>query len=429
MVKYFKLLVLVVMCTLCSCCQSDKPLYRIQENGFYGFVDSTGTVVIEPQYKYVSSFNYYGYATVITEYSLKEEKSEFGRIDTLLHIKYGFIDKSNTLIVDTTHVLNMSLAQLQQLDMHQIYKVCVEKFEKGELGFNDCIDGGAIQLRAGQYVVQNAKNKLMGYMNLQGDTTIAAKYEACNPMYGGVAIVSRVRDMSSIENFIDDLNSTIIIDSLGNELTKDRYFVIPNFAGLEQSWSCKIIKDEEGNIDFSWLLLDKQGKVCSDTVRCTHVYNSNSDVYIWKQNLFETPVYSYIDKKGNWLTDLNHDGSISFFEETFNDVTAFSDTIAGVRVRYNEIPCWVFINKKMEYISEPYDSVFTFRENLVAVKEFSTDKKNTKWGFVNKEFKEVIPYKYDKVSSFAEGLAYFMVGNIEGYINRTGKVVWSHLMK
>ena len=46
-----------------------------------------------------------------------------------------------------------------------------------------------------------------------------------------------------------------------------------------------------------------------------------------------------------------------------------------------------------------------------------------------KEFKEVIPYKYDKVSSFAEGLAYFMVGNIEGYINRTGKVVWSHLMK
>lgn len=139
--------------------------------------------------------------------------------------------------------------------------------------------------------------------------------------------------------------------------------------------------------------------------------------------------YSYIDKKGNWLTDLNHDGSISFFEETFNDVTAFSDTIAGVRVRYNEIPCWVFINKKMEYISEPYDSVFTFRENLVAVKEFSTDKKNTKWGFVNKEFKEVIPYKYDKVSSFAEGLAYFMVGNIEGYINRTGKVVWSHLMK
>ena len=61
------------------------------EDGLYGFVDSTGSVVITPQYKYVSRFNQYGYAAVITDYSLRIEKGKFGIADTLLHIKYGII--------------------------------------------------------------------------------------------------------------------------------------------------------------------------------------------------------------------------------------------------------------------------------------------------------------------------------------------------
>lgn len=37
-------------------CKNENRLYRIQENGLYGFIDSIGNVVIEPQYKYVSPF-------------------------------------------------------------------------------------------------------------------------------------------------------------------------------------------------------------------------------------------------------------------------------------------------------------------------------------------------------------------------------------
>ena len=108
------------------------------------------------------------------------------------------------------------------------------------------------------------------------------------------------------------------------------------------------------------MLLDKQGKVCSDTVRCTHVYNSNSDVYIWQQNLFETPVYSYIDKKGNWLTDLNHDGSISFFEETFNDDENIDDEIGNAAVNewlFNADTIDLVLNKLMDKLSQ---NIFSF---------------------------------------------------------------------
>ena len=427
MVKLFRLVVLVAICALCSCNQSNKPLYRIQENGLYGFIDSTGSVAIEPQYKYVSDFNFYGYATVITEYSIKTEKNKFGELDSLLHIKYGFIDKSNSFVVDTVHTLDLTHVQLQQLDMHMLYKKYANSFSQNSLNFNDCIDGGAIQLRSGRFAVQDPDTKLMGFMNIKGDTTIAAKYEACHPFYKGVASVSKEKVVPhKIEDWIESLNSVILIDSLGNELTKDRYFIIPNFSGVDKTWSCKLIPDADNNPDFAWLLLNKEGQIISDTVRATRVYNAKSDFFIWQQNIFDMPFYSFIDSKGKWQTDYDHDGSISFFEEAFRDVTSFVDTIAGVRVNYGDDPCWIFVNKKFKFISQPFDSVFTFNEGLAAVKEFSTDKKTTKWGFVDKKFEQAIPYKYDKVNSFVEGLAYFKIGNIEGYINKDGKVVWSH---
>lgn len=83
----------------------------------------------------------------------------------------------------------------------------------------------------------------------------------------------------------------------------------------------------------------------------------------------------------------------------------------------------------MEFISQPFDSVGIFYEDVAAVKEFSKDKANSKWGFVDKHFKEIIPYKYDEVGAFGGGLAYFKLQNIEGYINRRGDVVWSHRIR
>ena len=74
MVKNFSLFGLIILFTFCSCNRSERSLFRIMEDGLYGFVDSTGSVVITPQYKYVSRFNRYGYAAVITDYSLRSKK-------------------------------------------------------------------------------------------------------------------------------------------------------------------------------------------------------------------------------------------------------------------------------------------------------------------------------------------------------------------
>lgn len=46
---YYKILIVASMIFCVSCSNNnDIPLYRIQENGLYGFIDSLGNVIIEP---------------------------------------------------------------------------------------------------------------------------------------------------------------------------------------------------------------------------------------------------------------------------------------------------------------------------------------------------------------------------------------------
>ena len=62
------LFLFIILVCLYSC-NNSQTLYRIQEKGLFGFIDSVGNVVIEPQYKYVGEFKS-GYACVINDISI-----------------------------------------------------------------------------------------------------------------------------------------------------------------------------------------------------------------------------------------------------------------------------------------------------------------------------------------------------------------------
>ncbi len=49
---------------------------------------------------------------------------------------------------------------------------------------------------------------------------------------------------------------------------------------------------------------------------------------------------------------------------------------------------------------------------------------NGKWGFINKEGKEVIPCKYDVAFEFNEGLALVQLNGKFGYIDINGTEYW-----
>jgi S-adenosylmethionine hydrolase len=118
--------------------------------------------------------------------------------------------------------------------------------------------------------------------------------------------------------------------------------------------------------------------------------------------------YNFIDENGNYLID-----------GTLIDITRFGNGYAGVKIDSTN---WVFVDKRMNIISEEYEEVKPFNENYAAIK------KDNLWGYIDTTFQVKIPCKYDNCSSFKKGLASFEIKRealmIEGYINKRGEVVW-----
>lgn len=426
-----KVLIILSIVLLVACSNENRTLYRVQENGLYGFIDSIGNVIIKPQYKYAGNFNDEGYATVICQVKLNTKKNILESNDTTVIIKYGFIDKNNKLVVDTIHCIELTKYHTSFLGLMEPVEL-VNSFRTSRT-FSTGVFDTSIKLNSGRFVIQDPQTHLMGYMDLKGDTIISAKYSYCRPFYSNVATVKRVTEGNDVGYDVSRmLNTEVIINSEGQERATDGYFFINNFYG-ENSWAQKLIPHEDG-IEGYWLLLDKNGRICSDTIaigrNVIKLYNnSKSDWYVWEYELSILgnkigTYYSFINKKGQFLTDKDYDGELTLGHETFNGVTSIVDSIVGIKMSYNDIPGWAFANEKLEFQSQPFDSLFQFTDGLAAVKEFSETKTDSKWGFVDKEYNEIIPYKYDKVGKFHKGLAYFRISNIEGYINRKGDVVW-----
>ena len=64
MKKWMLVLVAVLLFPFTQATAETKPLYRIEENGLFGFIDSQGTVAVKPEYSEASPYDEYGVAVV-----------------------------------------------------------------------------------------------------------------------------------------------------------------------------------------------------------------------------------------------------------------------------------------------------------------------------------------------------------------------------
>ena len=89
-----------------------------------------------------------------------------------------------------------------------------------------------------------------------------------------------------------------------------------------------------------------------------------------------------------------------FAESKYDHIDSFSEGLAMVRIGDEETEKYGFIDKEGKEVVKPkYDYAEPFSEGLAMVK------KDGKQGFIDKEGKEVVKPKYDQVDSFSEGLA------------------------
>jgi hypothetical protein len=143
------------------------PLFWIQENGKYGYIDKTGKVVIKPQFENTMGFNE-------------------GLAATKLNGKYGYIDTEGNWAIkpqfDFTYMFSDGLAMVQ-IDKKSAWidktgKIVIEpqEFEKTAIGFKE-----------GRLAVK--KGGKWGYLDKTGKMVIEAKFEDAKEFSGGVAQV------------------------------------------------------------------------------------------------------------------------------------------------------------------------------------------------------------------------------------------------
>jgi hypothetical protein len=415
---------------------NDKRLYRIQENGKYGFIDSLGNVVITPQYKYVSDFTKDGYALII---------SSMNSVNDNISIKYGYINKKNKLVIDTTNVYSISKKAFllyHNLDADKLIKA----YNKGELSFTASFLNELLLIND-RFVYQDHQSCLgykFGYKNSNNEIVIPANYSYCRAFIEDVAFVKEAlkydtqRDKDYLTPFI---NSYSLIDKNGNYISERAFVWTQDFNG-GKTWVKKAVlrKEENGEIDTStdFLQIDKTGKTILGPIPTSPksaIFNSrDNDLYLYLIDYFDSKyvAYTYINNDGNLATTNSTPDYISF-DSIFVDATMFSQGYAAIRVfenNENKTPRWIFIDKKFNFPNEVfYDSVIYFSNDLCPVMKASELKGFGKWGFVDTSFKIAIDYKFDEVSVFRGALAYAKISGTvvdrEGYINQKGEFIWS----
>jgi len=442
-------LILLVIIAIISCNEKkrfDGYLYPIRENGLYGFIDSVGNKIIEPEFLWISTFhNGLAMAVVDTIYRVVPDSMayEVGERDTILNVyrmyaKYGYIDRSGEFVIEPkfTSYVNMPNIGFVVKDMDNCSNALYRHSFRNK--------------RAMFYDTTTWKN---GYIDTKGDIVIKPKYYYSEPFSQGKAVV---RDNVGERLYLKEWCVTAsklrcaYIDTIGNAITDFKFEKLSTFNGRCGIGSYKEVfktsSDDNGSFTEHNYIIDKEGNLGKDLGFWDEFYGFSRDGISVTRQVMRLQVYdgmqesySFIDEKGNYLKPLKGlsdyqldslgrcDDIMQVLPEDADivDATYFSNGFAGISPDGEH---WFVIDKHLLIHGYGKESIFdgfrAFNNGLAAVK------KNGKWGFINRKIKEQIPCKYDSCGAVYPYLEEVFEYNIQGdikkkaYINRNDSLVW-----
>ncbi len=449
-------LILLVIIAIISCNEKkrfDGYLYPIRENGLYGFIDSVGNKIIEPEFLWMSTFhNGLAMTVVDTIYRVVPDSMayEVGERDTILNVyrmyaKYGYIDKSGDFVIEPKFI--------SYVDMSEIGDVAIDMDDCSNALYRNSFRNR----RAMFYDTLTWKN---GYIDTNGDIVIPPKYYYSEPFSEGLAVVRDVVAEPLYTNKACITPSKLrcaYLDTLGNAVTDFKYESLTRFGSGRGIGSYKKIKRE--NVDIAdttivWetysiprFLINGDGKEIKELNFNYDYYGfSRGGISVASDGFFmrsfigkENISYYYIDNNGNFLEPLK--GLSEYQLDSLgecNDIiqvlpdnaniaaaTYFNEGFAGISPDKKH---WFAIDKYLLIHGYGDESIFegfrAFNNGLAAVK------RNGKWGFINRKIKEQIPCKYDSCGVvypyLEEVFEYDIQGNVnrKAYINRKDSLVW-----
>ncbi len=256
----FSFLILTFICVV-SCSKHPRyaDSYVIKKNGLYGLIDSLGNEIVNPRFIFIEPIQKDGVALAIldTIYTTTLDSTFFGicHIPTL-NIKYGYVTKEDKFIF-----ANPSIAKIRiysPLDSARAYPTFCQNFS----------------FYGGLAIAQDTTSYKYGYIRLNGDTIIPAKYHQARIFNQGRAAVQGESDGKSLVGMnwgLIDPDDQKVCDFVFS-------FLDTPFNGRAIAGILSVNKQPEESIEGE-IAKDHQGTIYIDKSKSKKIEASDSPIY------------------------------------------------------------------------------------------------------------------------------------------------------
>jgi len=348
------------------------------EGGKWGIMDSSGKVLLKPQFDKIEPVVFPGISSMGVEWKFYK--------DTLIYWqngKAGFIDTNLKTItkpeIESFEVLTpwLNLYFFKKEDKYGFFNLekkvyVVPQFDK--MYFVDILPYNPTTKYSNPYVKctlpeENNKEYLLYAVDLRDGVWPG--------FYLEYILVSKDKKCGAI-----DTNGNIFIDL--------------KYSSFEEVLADSKLKEALKNISFSSQASNKQQ------------IKKTSSEYI-----------SYEQVGNKYKLIFNKESSRGFVQtkskETYDNVK-YLGVSNFIAVYTNKK--WGIVDSKGKFVLKPqFDDIKEFSEGFLAFKQ------NGKWGFMDKNFKVVIKPQFDIAENFSEGYAAVKKSGLWGYINSSGNLV------
>ncbi|MCM1138243.1 MAG: WG repeat-containing protein [Muribaculum sp.] len=454
---------IIALFLLVSCQKEPQYVesYVISKDGLYGLIDKSGNEIVKPRFLNIEPIQKDGVALAVidTIYTSVRDSSILGiRNLPVLNIKYGYITSEDKFLFAKPSYAKIKIDGY--MDSVQAYsRFCNEASFYG-----------------GMAVTQDTLTMLYGYLGINGDTIISAKYRTANRFNQGRAAVQLAYSNGNkssgkwglidpngenvcefVFNFIETpvngraIASIMTVDkqeagTIDGEIELDEN----GKAYINKSKSFEVEASNEPTFSNTIFLVDENGKIIKENLDMMYQYSnfSKDGVAVAIPNRLAEIFgrgYRFMSKDGEFIEPLTVNNiteeqaeklieSKHFLNELlpedieFVDATRFTDGFAAVNLG----KAWIFVDKQLiprgNEENPIYENALPFSHGLAGVKL------DGKFGYINKEFNIVLPCKYDSCAIAGKSLCRVYGGrktdngySIVSYVDRNGNVVWQNV--
>lgn len=259
-----------------------------------------------------------------------------------------------------------------------------------------------------------------GFINKRGDIVIEPKYVDAFGFSDGLAAV----EVGRRYGFIDHNGTMVIEPQFG--------FTTAFTEGLASviNYNDYFIIDKNGNTVVTLGESVSDLESFSGGLAAAEVKSENGDDVDYKYGFVDHSGHMAIEPKFDWVgpfsdglavATMDIDGQSGYIDTTgrfviepqYEEAENFSEGVAPVKKDGK----WSFIDKtgaEVAMLGDLYDSVYPFTEgrSIVCIGE--------KYGAIDKAGNLIIDFRFDRLLSFSEGLAFARMGDTQGFINTSG---------